>query len=1142
MKRFILILALVLMVAMPMMAERVTPETARKVAATFLSNNGAKAAQLTDLSKAAGFSNLYIFNAEQGFVVMSADDCVKPILGYSLTGKFVTEDMPENVRGWLQRYNDEIEYAIAHGSKSTADINQVWQDLHHGKAGVSEATPIVDALVKTKWNQGNPFNKLCPTKGSNRTVTGCVATAMAQVMKYWEHPTTGTDSHYYTWNEQTLSANFGATTYDWENMINTYTSSTDLQKTAVATLMYHCGVSVEMDYGTEASSASTYNVMYALETYFGYAPCMQYKSMDDYSEEAWILMLKRELNNGRPLQYRGSDAGGRGGHSFVCDGYDSEDNFHFNWGWGGNCNGFYSVNAMEPGTGGIGAGQGVYTVGESAIFGIEPISSLSAPTLSAMASNGFISLSWNEVNDAESYDIYKDNVKIATGIVEHTFIDNDVVPGTLYEYYVRAISGSTHSNPSNRVTKSAFYRDYVPSGLTASLTNNGIALTWLEPSNNSANLQYATNFLGRYGIGEGKSIYWAEVFASTRLTDFVGMYIEKVSAYCYLDGNYTLYIYEDNTNEETNKLCEQSITVTNGGWYDIILTTPVLLDCTKDLWIIMFYPYTEGSSESYWYPACCGSYDEIPYDEENAEQYNPRIIGESLSDLNGYVKNNISWLFRTYLTDGTYTYNIYDGETQLNTEAVIGTSYTHNNPDSDAAHQYTVKTNYYGGESEASNMAGLALGTASLNSLEMNANDKMTVTEGSTLSISGTLSNANPDNLVLENGAQIINNSDNVAATVKKAITTYTANDDGWYFIASPVIDSITPSEENGFLNGTVGQGNNTYDLYYYYEPEYLWKNYEAETFNLVHQQGYLYANGETEGTILHFAGTLLPSNTDVTISNLSREASELNGFNLVGNPFACNATIDQDCYVIDGNQVVLATTAPVLAPCEGVMVKATDENSSVTFTKATSAKGTSSKDYFDLVITQGKANVDRARVRLNEGIGMEKFSLNNKHSQISLWQEGQDFAVAYTNGATEMPVSFRASQNSTYTLTLEAGNFDLDYLHLIDNMTGADIDLLTNKSYTFEATTNDYASRFRLVFAHEDGPSTSSGAFAFVSNGKIVINQEGTLHIVDMTGRMVASRSGRIQSVPTTGITSGVYILRLINGDNVKTQKIVIE
>ena len=152
-----MILALVLMVAMPMMAERVTPETARKVAATFLSNNGTKAAQLTDLTKGAGFTNLYIFNAEQGFVVMAADDCVQPILGYSLTGRFVVENMPTNVSGWLQGYNDEIQYAVDSKMKATAETAKMWRDLINGNSKAGRATAVVNPLLQTTWDQNGIY-------------------------------------------------------------------------------------------------------------------------------------------------------------------------------------------------------------------------------------------------------------------------------------------------------------------------------------------------------------------------------------------------------------------------------------------------------------------------------------------------------------------------------------------------------------------------------------------------------------------------------------------------------------------------------------------------------------------------------------------------------------------------------------------------------------------------------------------------------------------------------------------------------------------------------------------------------------------------------------------------------------------------
>jgi hypothetical protein len=268
-----------------------------------------------------------------------------------------------------------------------------------------------------------------------------------------------------------------------------------------------------------------------------------------------------------------------------------------------------------------------------------------------------------------------------------------------------------------------------------------------------------------------------------------------------------------------------------------------------------------------------------------------------------------------------------------------------------------------------------------------------------------------------------------------------------------------------------------------------------------------------------------------------------LNGFNLVGNPFACNAIVDKDYYVVNESNVSLPEPDHVIAPCESVIVQASENNASVTFTKVSPAKEAKSTNCIDLVVMQNKNSIDRARVRFGDGENLEKFNLEGQHTQISFPYNGQDFAAIYANGKSELPLKFKASENGTYTFSVETGNLDLVYLHLIDNLTGNDVDLLVAPNYTFEAKTTDYASRFKLVFvsACEDTDSNNEN-FAFFNDGNIIIRQEGTLQIVDMTGRVVVSHSGGIQSVSTAGMAAGVYVLRLITADYVKTQKIVIE
>jgi hypothetical protein len=190
---------------------------------------------------------------------------------------------------------------------------------------------------------------------------------MAQVMKYWNHPVQGTGFHSYNHpNYGTLSANFGSTTYNWASMPNRLTST----NTAIATLMYHCGVSVDMNYGVRESGAQTLDVANALKTYFGYVNTLSGVRRSNYSETQWINLLKTELNANRPVQYAGTGSGG--GHSFVCDGYDNNDFFHFNWGWAGRSDGYFNVNLLNPGAIGTGGGAGGFNASQRAIIGVQP--------------------------------------------------------------------------------------------------------------------------------------------------------------------------------------------------------------------------------------------------------------------------------------------------------------------------------------------------------------------------------------------------------------------------------------------------------------------------------------------------------------------------------------------------------------------------------------------------------------------------------------------------------------------------------------------------------------------------------------------------------------------------------------------------
>ena len=1208
MKRFTMILALALLTVTPMLAERVTPEAARKVALTFFSNNGAKAIQLTDCSKDAGFPNLYIFNAEPGFVVMAADDCVQPILGYSFTNPFVTEGLPENISSWLQGYNDEIQSAIDHQVKASSKTAQQWKALLDGDPTTAKATMVVEPLIQTKWDQGSPYNNLCPSG----YVTGCIATSMAQVMKYWNYPSHGIGSHSYMWNGEILSADFGGSTYYWENMTNTYGSnSTDLQKNAVATLIYHCGVSVDMNYGPN-SGATPESVPVALINYFNYSSETHLLYRANYSDEnEWISMLKAELDQNRPIWYRGT--GSSGGHAFVCDGYNDADYFHFNWGWSGNCDDYYTINNLYPGPGGIGSGAyGIFNDGQAALFGLQPSieGSAEAPVLTAnliqdtgvrdaqlnwnvvpaatayqvyrngvlihttdsetetsyldihiaygtttyyvrsVDTDGHLSwpsnyasvtivfaaptnliaeqvdrsvqLSWNPCEGAESYNVYCNNCLIGN-IVETSYNDIRTIAGNL-DYFVRGVdSFGDESESSNHASLSVPFSTPIVENLEASTSEDAVALSWITPlwcypNTPTATLTYGNgNYLGRaLGYNNGVSrMYWGHRYPTSIISAYDNMYIYKVSFYANETGFFKVFIYQGTTsNHPLNLVMQQTVLVEAEGWVNIDMSSMPQIDASQDLWVFMYDPEARS------FP---GTYCSYSGSEGNYYSTNPTS--------SVYTSSGKAFLIKTFVSDGNYTYNLYqDGS--IIAENINETSYNAS-LNENAANLFMVKTNYYGGETQASNKIGFAKGNASLPSFNMTANDKMTVTEGSKLTVSGTLSNENTANLILENNAQLINNSNGVQATMKKNISAY-SQDGGWYLIASPITEDITPSTNCGLLT-------NNYDLYTFNQSEEMeWRNYEAQNFNISNKNGYLYANSGT--STLTFAGTLA---TSVDPTNLTYIANvEFSGFNLIGNPYPCNTYVDRSFYVMneDGSDFTLGNNP--IPPCTAILVQAhgTDEN--VTFSKTASKNEPNISISVAKASMRGDAIIDKAKVSFNENDQLEKYTLSDQSSRIYIQQNGNDFAVAFADHQTEMPVNFKAAKDGIYSINVETEDLELDYLHLIDNITGADIDLLATPSYCFEAKTTDYASRFRLLFNDtKDGSSTSSETFAYLNDGNIIINNasDATLQVVDMTGRVVFEGNA-MHRVSTSGMTSGVYVLRLINGEKVETQKIVIE
>lgn len=378
----------------------------------------------------------------------------------------------------------------------------------------------------------------------------------------------------------------------------------------------------------------------------------------------------------------------------------------------------------------------------------------------------------------------------------------------------------------------------------------------------------------------------------------------------------------------------------------------------------------------------------------------------------------------------------------------------------------------------------------------------------------------------------------------------------GWYFVASPFV---------GEISHNVNVGDEGTDLYYYDEQNHMWRNSKNaansnNNFDFANGKGYLYANEDP--VTLEFVGiSVITSNTrPISLSyhatTACGQANSLAGWNLVGNPFNGNAILNMACYTITGTAInTEAHTAGnyTVVPCEAVMVKATGENQSVTFTKATSGDAPQPNQLqltvAQQVVTRSGMNSqvnDNAIINFNAGSQLEKFAFNADAAKLYIPQNGKDYAIVSAEAQGEMPLNFRANTDGQYTLTVNPEGVEMNYLHLIDNMTGNDIDLLQTPNYSFNAKTTDYESRFRLVFAanNESGVSASSTTFAFYSNGNWMVNNEGeaTLQVIDVMGRVLSNQTISGTAELSLNQQAGVYVLRLVNGNDVKTQKIVVK
>lgn len=391
-------LAIMSATTLALLAAPLTPEQAlRRVhgnsALKMPSKSGTSMKLSFSMQTQKGEPAVYIFDrpASSGYLIVSADDTATPLLGYADSGSFDANNMPPQLEWWLSEYASQIDYASANGIKNTyAPI-----------ANKKEIAP----LVKTKWNQGTPYNNLCPSVNNVKCPSGCVATAMAQVMKFWNYPEVGTGRVTATLPSGGTGEGFinlAQKPFDWNNMIDSYSGYdyTNEQGNAVATLMQAAGYAAKMNYAPGGSGALSINAAISLSKNFKYNPNIQYLQRLYFNASEWNEIVYNELAAGRPILYGGQSTSV--GHEFVCDGYDGNGYFHFNWGWGGMSDGYFILDALNPNSVGTGGGAGGgYNSRQDIIIGIQP-SSVETDVyltqfgnLSASASGSNISLALN---------------------------------------------------------------------------------------------------------------------------------------------------------------------------------------------------------------------------------------------------------------------------------------------------------------------------------------------------------------------------------------------------------------------------------------------------------------------------------------------------------------------------------------------------------------------------------------------------------------------------------------------------------------------------------------------------------------------------------------------------------------------------
>ncbi|MBR4786404.1 MAG: thiol protease/hemagglutinin PrtT [Bacteroidales bacterium] len=630
MKKILSILCFVWMMLLGLVALNAAPvdtSMARSVAMHFFGlrdqtrGNQRLSAELRHVETRHGEANayplavFYVYDFHPGFVIVSADDRMEPVLGYSLEGDYDAANVPDNMRAFLEGYAEELQYAVQTNYTRDARMSQKWHAMAQGTYHpASRNQSVVGPLLSTRWDQNSPYNALCPAVSGGpggHAYAGCVATMMGQIMRYWEYPSRGIGSNTYVNSDtlcpDTMYANFGTALYDYSLMPEKLTSaSSTAEKNAVTTLLLHCGVAVNMLYGADGSSASTSYASTVMQQYFRY-PASQYLSRNNYSS-TWVQMLKQELDQLRPIPYRGS---GSGGHAFVCDGYDDMDYFHFNWGWSGSYNGYYLLSSLLPGT-------HDFTSSHGAIFGLyanKEMLNESRHHLSFLTEAGTVS-------EAQSLRIRTANVShplqlqamgnFQVSLDSVNFQNVITMSSTGGVLYVRFLSSGTQQVEYGTIrvmadsaldVLSLTGMSYVqtcnpPQNMTATYQRPMVDLQWDAPQANTSTahttISWDSTSSTTYRYSPNYTVTMLHRYCDTDLVAMHGQWLTGISFYakngineCYVVA-YQGGSYENGSFRPGQMVMNQQVplsALTHNQWCTVALNTPVLVDASQELWV-----------------------------------------------------------------------------------------------------------------------------------------------------------------------------------------------------------------------------------------------------------------------------------------------------------------------------------------------------------------------------------------------------------------------------------------------------------------------------------------------------------------------------------------------------------------------------